>query len=312
LVDRFRAGDRMALARVITLVENQEDGFEDVLHDIHKMHERTWRIGVTGPPGAGKSTTVEKLAMSFREDDRTVGIVAIDPSSPFSGGALLGDRIRMSRLNLDPGIYIRSLATRGSVGGLTAMTEEVIHVLEAFGFDIIMIETVGVGQSELDIASQADSTVVILVPESGDSIQILKAGLLEIADILVVNKSDRSGADALAANIEEILDMRDDHSKWREKVIQTTSSSGDGIDILKRTLEEHWSYLSEGEALEAGRRKRVKDHIMRIIERRIEELINGNLRDYHEIDGLIDRIMHDETTPYRVADMIMKDLGLMH
>jgi len=172
LVEEFKSGNRMALARAVTLVENRRNGFEKLLHDLHRESDGAWRIGVTGPPGAGKSTTTEKLALLFRESGLKVGILAVDPSSPFSGGALLGDRVRMSSLNLDDGVYIRSLAARGNIGGLTTTTEEILHVYEAFGFDVIIIETVGVGQSELDVASQADTTIVMLVPESGDSIQV--------------------------------------------------------------------------------------------------------------------------------------------
>ena len=308
LVEEFRSGSRIALARVITLVENQTDGFEGVLHGIHHHKAESWRIGITGPPGAGKSTAAEKLTILFRESDLTVGILAIDPSSPFSGGALLGDRIRMASLNLDAGVYIRSLATRGNVGGLTATTEEIIRVMEAYGFDIVMIETVGVGQSELDVASQADSTVVMLVPESGDSIQILKAGLLEIADVLVVNKSDRAGAGELVADIEEVLEMRKDQGGWRGKIVQTTASEGKGISDLKSVLEEHREYLESSGQLEADRRKRVGDHVKRIIQRRIEDILTDMVAEFEGFEDMVDRILRDEETPYQAAEVIMRKI----
>jgi len=208
LLADFRAGKRTALARVITLVENERPGFRAILSELNGALGRAHRIGITGPPGAGKSTLTGRLAAAFREAGETVAIVAVDPTSPFTGGALLGDRIRMNEIALDPGIFIRSMATRGSLGGLAVTTNEVIDVLDAFGFDRILIETVGVGQSELDIAAAADSTVVVLVPESGDGIQAMKAGLMEIADLFVVNKADRPGAERLAREVEIMLHLR--------------------------------------------------------------------------------------------------------
>jgi LAO/AO transport system kinase len=208
LLSDFHAGKRVALARIISLVENERPGFQAILSELHGSLGRAQRVGITGPPGAGKSTLTGALAAAYRERGETVAIVAVDPSSPFSGGALLGDRIRMSEIATDPGIFIRSMAARGSLGGLAVTTREVVDVLDAFGFDRILIETVGVGQSELDIAAAADTTVVVLVPESGDSIQAMKAGLMEISDLFVINKSDRPGADRLAREVELMLRLR--------------------------------------------------------------------------------------------------------
>ena len=208
LLTSFDAGHRAALARAISIVENHRAGFDGLLAALHSRLGRARRIGITGPPGAGKSTCTTALVEAMRADGLTVAVVAVDPTSPFTGGALLGDRIRMERVALDPGVYIRSMATRGSLGGLAAATRETCDVLDAYGFDRIIIETVGVGQSELDVARTADTSVVILVPESGDSIQMLKAGLMEIADLFVVNKSDRPGADRLRGDIELMLGMR--------------------------------------------------------------------------------------------------------
>jgi LAO/AO transport system kinase len=208
LLTAFDAGHRAALARAISIVENHRDGFDSLLAALHPRLGRARRIGITGPPGAGKSTISTALVETWRADGLTVAVVAVDPTSPFTGGALLGDRIRMERVALDPGVYIRSMATRGSLGGLAAATRETCDVLDAFGFDRILIETVGVGQSELDVARTADTSVVVLVPESGDSIQTLKAGVMEIADIFVVNKSDRPGADRLRGDLELMLGMR--------------------------------------------------------------------------------------------------------
>lgn len=208
LISDLRAGKRVALARTISIVENERPGFQAILSELHSSLGKAQRIGLTGPPGAGKSTLTGALAAAFRERGEKVAIVAVDPSSPFTGGALLGDRIRMSDISTDPGIFIRSMAARGSLGGLAVTTREVVDVLDAYGFDRILIETVGVGQSELDIAAAADTTIVVLVPESGDSVQAMKAGLMEISDLFVINKSDRPGADKLAREVELMLRLR--------------------------------------------------------------------------------------------------------
>lgn len=208
LLEQFRAGKPAALARAVSIVENHRPGFEQLLAAQHALLGRARRIGLTGPPGAGKSTLTTRLARQYRSAGKTVGIVAVDPTSPFTGGALLGDRIRMEEIALDPGVFIRSMATRGSLGGLATATREVCDVLDGFGMDVIIIETVGVGQSELDVARAADTTVVVLVPESGDSIQTLKAGVMEIADVFTVNKADRPGADRLRNDIELMLGLR--------------------------------------------------------------------------------------------------------
>lgn len=208
LMERFRNGQRAALARAISIVENQRPGFQALLHQIHPRAQGAIRLGITGPPGAGKSTLTAELIQRFRAADRTVGVIAVDPTSPYTGGALLGDRIRMNEVAQDRGVFVRSMATRGALGGLAAATREVMDVMAAYAFDVIIVETVGVGQSELDIAAAADTTAVVLVPESGDSIQTMKAGLMEAADLFIVNKADRPGAPRLAKEVEMMLHLR--------------------------------------------------------------------------------------------------------
>src|SRR5471030_3291640 len=270
----FGAGKKAALARAVSIVENQRNGSDVLLAAMHTHIGRARRIGITGPPGAGKSTLTTLLAAELRKAGHTVGIIAVDPTSPFTGGALLGDRVRMESVALDPGVFIRSMATRGSLGGLAAATREVADVLDAFGLDRILIETVGVGQSELDIARTADTSVVVLVPESGDSIQTLKAGLMEIADIFVVNKADRPGADRLRNELELMLGMRTgalmrdtsahhgvDLSQnnilkqvraasadamadtWQPPVLRTVAAKDEGIAEVIEAFDKHFGYL---------------------------------------------------------------------
>ena len=283
LLADFDAGKAAALARAVSLVENQRDGFEQLLSALHSRTGRARRIGVTGPPGAGKSTLTTQLIQHYRAAGLTVGVIAVDPTSPFTGGALLGDRVRMESVALDPGVFIRSLATRGSLGGISSATRSVADVLDAFGFDRIIMETVGVGQSELEIARAADSTIVILVPESGDSIQALKAGLMEIADIFVVNKADRPGAERVRNDIELMLGMKhglaleaagghhgvdlkgmtspgkaarqaarhDEAGSWTPPVVLTVAQKGEGIAELAEHVDRHWRYL-EGGMMQGG------------------------------------------------------------
>jgi len=226
LLRDFDAGRRAALARVISIVENQRAGFDAVMQELHPRTGRAHRIGLTGPPGAGKSTLSSVLVQHYRANGETVGVIAVDPTSPYTGGALLGDRIRMNELALDEGVFIRSMATRGSLGGLALTTKEIADVLDAFGFDRVVVETVGVGQSELDIAAASDAAVVILVPESGDSVQAMKAGLLEAADLFVVNKADRPGAERMARELSMMLHFR--HGRTLRNV-----PAHHGVDLRK-------------------------------------------------------------------------------
>jgi LAO/AO transport system kinase len=311
LYNRFRSGDRLALARVISLVENRSLGFEELLHNIFPSTGRAHRIGITGPPGAGKSTLTSHIAKAFRAKNNTIGIIAVDPTSPFTGGAILGDRVRMTDIGLDPGIFIRSMATRGSLGGLAVATNEVGDVLDAFGKDIVIMETVGVGQSELDIVSAAETTIVVLVPESGDGIQTMKAGLMEIADIFVINKADRDGASQLAREIEAMLSIRGGTGGgWSIPVLLTVGIKGQGITELVEAIEKHTEFLKSSQLLEAKRKERIRRRIRNLVNLRIESII----REHEDIQRLIEDYLKSsnqtEETPYTLADEIIKRLGI--
>lgn len=332
LTDGLDRGDTTALARAISLVENQRDGFERVLAHVHERVGRvgTRRIGITGPPGAGKSTLTDRLTRAYRAQGLKVAVVAVDPSSPFSGGALLGDRVRMESVNLDPGVFIRSMATRGSQGGLAMTTEEVCDVLDAFGFERILIETVGVGQTELDVASTAETTVLVLVPESGDGIQALKAGVMEVADLFVVNKSDRPGAEKLQREIEAMLGIRRGNafrhmaphhrperrvagteppaggsSQWEPPVLLTVASKGEGVDAVVAALDRHRAYLESSGRLVLRRRERLAERTRAVVNRALHSWIwEGSPAESILADAL-DGMTAGTQSPYDVAARIV-------
>ncbi len=305
LLERFRAGDRRSCARLLSMVENNSPGANDVLNELWPETGRAFRVGITGPPGAGKSTLVEKLARQCRQQDRTVGIVAVDPTSPFSGGAVLGDRIRMPKLFTDPGVFIRSMASRDGHGGLAARTREVCDVLDAFGRDYLFIETVGVGQVELDIAAAADTTVVVLVPESGDSIQVMKAGLMEIGELFCVNKSDREGADRLVMEIDTMLGLRNRDDGWRPPVVKTSATTGSGIDGLLAALERHRGHLDGSGQMAARRKARVNNKIRELVEERLRKDAWGRAGVGDRLARLVQAVTDGESTPYRGADELL-------
>lgn len=310
LYDRFKSGDRLALARVISLVENRSEGFEEILHTIFPETGRAHRIGMTGPPGAGKSTLTSHVAKSLKAAGHKIGIIAVDPTSPFTGGAILGDRIRMTEVGLDPDIFIRSMATRGSLGGLAVATNEVGDVLDAFGKDIVIMETVGVGQSELDVVSAAETTIVVLVPESGDGIQTMKAGLMEIADIFVINKADREGANSLAREVEAMLSMRENHDGWRIPVLMTTAVKAQGIVELVAAIERHKEFLRESHLLQTKRKERIRMRIKNLVSQRIETMIRENEDVQSLIAGYLADSGETTDTPYTLADLVVKKLGI--
>ena len=337
LIEDFNAGKPAALARVVSIVENHRDGFEQILGSLHPRTGRARRVGMTGPPGAGKSTITSLLVKSFRDQGLKVGVIAVDPTSPFTGGALLGDRVRMESVALDPGVFIRSMATRGSLGGLAAATREVADVLDAFGFDRLVIETVGVGQSELDVARTADSTLLVLVPESGDSIQTLKAGVMEVADIFVVNKADRPGADRLRNDVELMLGLRKGVSfgnmpahhgvdlkrvnparvareaaasanpvDWTPPVLSAIATKGEGIDDIVAAIDRHFAYLERSGTLRSRRRERMRERVMDVVERKVSDRLWKDPRTRAWLDEQLPSVEEGTATPFAIADQLLR------
>ncbi len=271
LVQGVKAGDVQAIARTISLIENEHPRSDEILNALYADTGRAYRIGITGPPGAGKSTLTAQITRHYRKQGKTVGIIAVDPTSPFTGGAVLGDRIRMSEFATDPGVFIRSMASRGSMGGLARRTQDAGDVLDAAGKDIIIYETVGVGQTELDIAEAADTTVVVLVPESGDAIQTMKAGLMEIADIFVVNKADREGAERIKIELDLMLQLRPTKRAWEPPILMTVAYKGEGIEALVEKMEAHLQFLSREAELERRRKQRLIKKVQELIQKRLTE-----------------------------------------
>ncbi len=304
LIDRLLDGDRIALSRVITLLENDTDRRSPILDLLYPRSGKARRIGITGPPGVGKSTLSDRLTALFRAHGRTVGVIAVDPSSPFSGGALLGDRLRMQRSWNDPEVYVRSLADRSHAGGLSEATPHAITALDAFGKDVIMVETVGVGQSALDVSEVSDTTVVLLTPESGDSIQAMKAGLMEIADLLVVNKADREGADRFASELRMVVDMRR-REDWKPAVLLVSARDDQGMERLYEQLTAHEDYLSGEDQLEKRRIRQGRAAIEKALEASWRCRLAG-LRDAEEtVEALAERVASREIQPLAAARRIM-------
>jgi len=300
LLERAFDGDRVALARTISIVENDGADAGAVLDACFRRTGRAFRIGITGPPGAGKSTLVTRIAQEYRKRDEMVAVVAVDPTSPFTGGALLGDRVRMGELAGDDGVYIRSMATRGGLGGLAVHTAQVCDVLDAAGFARVLIETVGVGQSELEVAETADTTAVVLVPESGDAVQAMKAGLMEIGDLFVINKADREGAERAAFAIRSALELRATPSEWSAPVLLTTASRGEGVPELVERIEEHLEFLKERGGLERRRRRRLEQRLRDLVGDHLWREFNGRV-DPGEWNRSVDQLVEHKVTPHQAA-----------
>jgi LAO/AO transport system kinase len=308
LVAAALAGDRAAVARVLSLVERGGDDARTVGRLVYPETGRAYTVGITGSPGAGKSTLTSRLLACARERDVEVGVLAIDPTSPFSGGALLGDRVRMQDHYLDPGVFIRSMATRGHLGGLALATPEAVRVLDAAGFPLIVVETVGVGQVEVDIAAEADTTLVVMNPGAGDAVQAMKAGLLEVADVFVVNKADRPGVKELERDLNHMLDMDQEMGAWRPPIVQAVSSTGEGAAAVYDAIAEHRAHLESTGELARRRERRLEDELREIVVRRLEararELCAGERYEQLQADLLARR-----TDPWAAADEIVGGLG---
>ena len=308
LVGRARDGDARAVARLISLVEDASPSLREVSAKLAPHTGNAQIVGVTGSPGVGKSTSTSAMVTALRKTGKRVGILAVDPSSPFSGGALLGDRVRMQDHATDREVYIRSMATRGHLGGLSWATPQALRVLDAAGCDIVLIETVGVGQSEVEVAGLADTTLVLLAPGMGDGIQAAKAGILEIGDIYVVNKADRDGADQVARDLRAMLSLAERlEGGWRPPIVKTVAQNGDGLDKLAEAIDNHRDWMNEHGELAVRRRRRARDEIEAIAVTALRERF-GDIHGDARLDDLADAVVAGESDPYTAADEVLAAL----
>jgi len=301
IAERLLAGEQRALSRLITLLERGDPAAADAMRAVDGHTGRAYTVGITGPPGAGKSTFVDQLTQLVRSTGQTVGIIAVDPTSPFSGGAILGDRIRMQRHYLDSGVFIRSVATRGQTGGLPRIVKSMVRALDAAGTDLIMVETVGVGQTELGIISVADTVLVALNPESGDAIQTLKAGVMEIADIFLVNKADRDGADQMAAAITGMLHMALVSPRWSPPVMLTTAHTGQGIEDLWGKIQDHRQDQADSGDLEERRGRQRKREFIEAVEEVLAQRLRNKVENDPDLNATLEKVAAKETDPYSAA-----------
>ncbi len=301
-------GDKRAAARLITMAENGDEQAVEIIRQCYHLTGKARIIGITGPPGAGKSTVTDKLTKLLRLRDKKVGIIAVDPTSPFSGGAILGDRVRMTDISTDPGVFIRSMGTRGALGGLSKAANDAVRILDIFGMDYIFIETVGVGQSEVDIVKLADTVVMVMVPGLGDDIQAIKAGIMEIGDVFAVNKSDREGAERTATEIEVMLDYNKS-SDYRPSVVNIIARDNQDVDRLIEAIEEHWEYLSKNKNYETRKKNSIRTEIISLINQYIITSIQKNSDKIDLIQNMVENVYSKKLDPYSAAIKIFQDVS---
>jgi GTPase len=306
LVERARDGDARAVARLISLVEDESSALREVMAGLAPYTGNAQIVGITGPPGVGKSTSTNALVKALRASGKRVGVLAVDPSSPFSGGALLGDRVRMQDHALDKEVYIRSMASRGHLGGLAWSTPQALRVLDAAGCDVVLIETVGVGQSEVEIAGLADTTLVLTAPGMGDGIQAAKAGILEIGDLFVVNKADRDGAEQVRRDLRNMIGLADrPEESWKPPIVLTVAQTGQGVDEVVEKIDEHRAWLESSGELERRRVRRARDEIEAIAVTALRRRW-GNVHERTELDELAEQVADGKSDPYTAADSLLE------